>query len=91
MKHRSTAKLGSVHTIDVYDYGITEDGDFYYVMELLNGISLERYVKQFGPMPPGRVVYLLQQVCHSLSEAHGRADSSRYQAGEHLRVPARSR
>ena len=69
---QETAKLGSVHTIDVYDYGITEDGDFYYVMELLNGISLERYVKQFGPMPPGRVVYLLRQVCHSLSEAHDR-------------------
>ncbi len=69
---QETAKLGSVHTIDVYDYGITEDGDFYYVMELLNGVSLERYVKQFGPMPPGRVVYLLRQVCHSLSEAHER-------------------
>ena len=69
---QETAKLGSVHTIDVYDYGVTEDGDFYYVMELLNGISLERYVKQFGPMPPGRVVYLLRQVCHSLSEAHER-------------------
>ena len=54
---QETAKLGSVHTIDVYDYGITQDGDFYYVMELLNGISLDRYVKQFGPMPPGRVVY----------------------------------
>ncbi len=69
---QETAKLGSVHTIDVYDYGVTEDGDFYYVMELLNGISLERYVKQFGPMPPSRVVYLLRQVCHSLSEAHER-------------------
>lgn len=69
---RETAKLGSVHTIDVYDCGITEDGQFYYVMELLNGISLERYVKQFGPMPPGRVIYLLRQVCHSLGEAHDR-------------------
>lgn len=69
---QETAKLGSVHTIDVYDYGVTQDGDFYYVMELLNGISLERYVKQFGPMPPSRVVYLLRQVCHSLSEAHER-------------------
>jgi serine/threonine-protein kinase len=69
---RETAALGSVHTIDVYDYGVTEDGDFYYVMELLNGISLERYVKQFGPMPAGRIVYLLRQACHSLREAHDR-------------------
>lgn len=67
---RETAKLGSVHTIDVYDCGVTEDGQFYYVMELLNGISLERYVKQFGPMPPARVAYLLRQVCHSLGDAH---------------------
>ena len=64
--------LGSTHTIDVYDFGITEDGDFYYVMELLHGLSLERFVQDFGPMEPARVVYLLRQVCHSLSEAHGR-------------------
>jgi serine/threonine protein kinase len=67
-----TAALGSTHTIDVYDFGVTEDGDFYYVMELLDGISLERYVKTFGPMDPARVVYLLRQVCHSLGEAHAR-------------------
>jgi serine/threonine-protein kinase len=69
---RDTAALGSTHTIDVYDYGITEEGDFYYVMELLNGISFERYVQDFGPMEPARVVYLLRQVCHSLGEAHSR-------------------
>ena len=69
---QETATLGSTHTIDVYDFGVTEDGDFYYVMELLNGVSLERFVKQFGPMEPARVVSLLQQVCHSLGEAHAR-------------------
>jgi serine/threonine-protein kinase len=69
---RDTATLGSTHTIDVYDFGITEEGDFYYVMELLNGISLERAVQVFGPMEPARAVYLLQQVCHSLREAHTR-------------------
>jgi serine/threonine-protein kinase len=69
---KDTATLGSTHTIDVYDFGVTEDGDFYYVMELLNGISFERYVKEFGPMEPARVVYMLRQVCHSLGEAHSR-------------------
>ena len=69
---RDTATLGSTHTIEVYDFGATEDGDFYYVMELLTGISLDRYVKTFGPMEPARVVYLLRQVCHSLGEAHAR-------------------
>jgi serine/threonine-protein kinase len=69
---QDTAALRSVHTIDVYDFGITEDGDFYYVMELLDGISLERLVQTYGPMEPGRVVYVLRQVCHSLAEAHAR-------------------
>src|SRR4029453_4569710 len=58
--------------IDVYDFGVTEDGDFYYVMELLDGISLDRLVETYGPMEPGRLVYLLRQVCHSLAEAHAR-------------------
>jgi serine/threonine-protein kinase len=69
---QETARLGSTHTIDVYDFGVTEEGDFYYVMELVDGISLERYVQQFGPMEPTRVVYLLRQVLHSLGEAHAR-------------------
>jgi eukaryotic-like serine/threonine-protein kinase len=69
---QDTATLGSTHTINVYDFGVTEEGHFYYVMELLNGISLERAVREFGPMEPSRVVYLLTQVCHSLGEAHAR-------------------
>jgi hypothetical protein len=69
---QDTATLGSTHTIDVYDFGVTEEGDFYYVMELLNGISFERYVQEFGPMEPERAAHLLRQVCHSLGEAHSR-------------------
>jgi len=69
---QDTATLGSTHTIDVYDFGVTEEGDFYYVMELLTGFSLDRFVKDFGPMEPPRVVHVLRQVCHSLGEAHER-------------------
>jgi serine/threonine-protein kinase len=69
---RDTAMLGSTHTIDVYDFGVTEDGEFYYVMELLDGVSLERFVQLYGSMEPGRLVYALRQVCHSLGEAHSR-------------------
>lgn len=69
---RATAVLGSTHTVDVYDFGVTQEGHFYYVMELLNGMSLERFVQLHGPMEPARVAYVLQQVCHSLGEAHGR-------------------
>ncbi len=67
---KATAKLTHWNTIEIYDYGRTEDGTFYYVMELLPGMSLEDLVGQYGPMPPERVVYLLIQICGALSEAH---------------------
>ncbi len=67
---QATAALRSPHTVDVYDYGTTEDGTFYYVMELLEGFDLETLVNRFGPLPPGRAVFLLEQACHSLAEAH---------------------
>ena len=69
---QETAQLGSTHTVDIFDFGVTESGDFYYVMQLLEGISLQRYVELFGPMEPPRVMYVLRQVLHSLREAHGR-------------------
>lgn len=67
---QTTASLRSVHTIQLYDFGISDDGCFYYVMELLEGLDLERLVARFGPLPPARVVYFLRQACHSLEEAH---------------------
>jgi len=67
---QATAALRSPHTVDVYDYGTTEDGTFYYVMELLEGFDLESLVNRFGAMPPERAIFLLEQACHSLAEAH---------------------
>ncbi len=66
----TAANLHSPHTIALYDFGVTSDGNFYYVMELLKGIDLEQVVEQFGPMGEMRVAYLLRQACDSLSEAH---------------------
>ncbi len=67
---RATAGLRSPHTVDIYDYGTTEDGTFYYVMELLEGFDLESLVTDFGVVPPERAVHILVQACHSLAEAH---------------------
>jgi eukaryotic-like serine/threonine-protein kinase len=67
---QATAQLRSPHTVEVYDYGLTDDGRFYYVMELLDGMDLEQLVERHGPLPAERVVHVLEQVCHSLSEAH---------------------
>jgi len=69
---QATAQLRSPHTVEVYDYGLSEDRSFYYVMELLDGLSLEELVKRYGPLPPERAVHILRQACHSLGEAHAR-------------------
>ncbi|PWT82445.1 MAG: serine/threonine protein kinase [Blastocatellia bacterium] len=67
---QATAALTSPHTIRLFDFGITNDGTFYYVMEMLDGRDLESLVRAFGPLPPARALYLLRQVCRSLGEAH---------------------
>ncbi len=67
---KATARLRSPHTVGIYDYGTTEDGTFYYVMELLEGFDLETLVHDFGPVPPERAIHILAQACHSLAEAH---------------------
>jgi serine/threonine-protein kinase len=67
---QATARLRSPHTIAVYDYGVAADGTFHYVMELLEGFSLQGLVDRFGPVPPERAIHLLRQACHSLAEAH---------------------
>ncbi len=67
---QATARLSSPHTIQVYDFGTTEDGNLYYVMEILDGIDLRTLVQRHGPVPSCRAIHFLRQACHSLAEAH---------------------
>jgi len=67
-----TCQLTHPNTIQVYDYGRTPDGIFYYAMELLSGLNLHDLISRFGPQPEGRVISILTQVCESLAEAHAR-------------------
>ena len=67
---QSAARLVHPNTIEIYDYGRTDDGTFYYVMEYLQGMSLAELVLRAGPLPPGRVIYLFRQACAGLAEAH---------------------
>ncbi len=69
---RATAKLSHWNTIEIFDYGRTDDGTFYYVMEYLPGLSLAELVEKHGPLPPARAIHLLIQTCDALAEAHGR-------------------
>jgi serine/threonine-protein kinase len=68
---QSSARLAHPNTIEIFDYGHTVDGTFYYVMEYLRGLSLADLLRECGALPAGRVVYLFRQVCAGLAEAHG--------------------
>jgi eukaryotic-like serine/threonine-protein kinase len=69
---QAIAGLRSPHTVELFDFGVAQDGAFYYVMELLDGLDADRLVRRYGPVPPERAIYLLRQICHSLSEAESR-------------------
>jgi serine/threonine-protein kinase len=68
----AAAQLRSPHTVELYDFGVTEDQTMYFVMELLEGMDLEELVDKKGPLPAPRVAHVLAQVCESLEEAHAR-------------------
>jgi eukaryotic-like serine/threonine-protein kinase len=67
---QATAKLTHPNTVEVYDSGITDAGEPFFVMEFLPGLNLKDIVDRTGPMPAGRVIHLLRQVCSALGEAH---------------------
>lgn len=69
---QQASRLSHPNTISIFDFGRTDDGVFYYAMEYLDGMTLAELVSRFGPLPPARAIYLLEQVCASLGEAHGR-------------------
>ncbi len=66
----AAASLRSPHTVELYDLGVTEDETMYFVMEYLEGMTLEALVSREGRLPAGRTIHILRQVCESLAEAH---------------------
>lgn len=66
------SQLTHPNTVEVYDYGTTREGRWYYAMEYIEGLSLDEVVRRSGPMPVGRIAHVLLQVCGSLGEAHAR-------------------
>ena len=67
---RATAKLSHWNSVEIYDYGRTDDGTFYYVMEYLPGHNIGELVEGHGSLPPERIIHLMRQVCDALAEAH---------------------
>ncbi|MDT8436583.1 MAG: serine/threonine-protein kinase [Gemmatimonadota bacterium] len=69
---RLASSLSHPNTITIFDFGRAGDDTFYYAMEYLEGLDLERFVERFGPVPANRAIYILRQVASSLEEAHQR-------------------
>lgn len=69
---QAMAQLTHPNAVEIYDFGHTEDDSFFYAMEYLPGMTLEAMMRAYGPMAPGRVIYLLLQICGALGEAHGK-------------------
>ena len=88
---KATAGLRSPHTVELYDFGRSDAGASYYVMELLDGFTLDRLVDLLGALDPGRVVPVPRQPCRSLAEAHGADSAPRHQAGNIFLCAAASR
>jgi eukaryotic-like serine/threonine-protein kinase len=65
------AGLNHPNIVTVHDYGRTSDGSFYYAMELLEGMDLEKLVAADGPQPAERVIHVVRQAARGLDEAHG--------------------
>ena len=86
----AAAKLRSPHTVELYDFGVTEEGTLYLVMELLEGLNLEHLVRRDGPLSPSRVIHILGTGVRVASgSALARAGAPRHQAGQHPSRPGR--
>ena len=67
---QNTSRLGHPNTVEIYDFGRTPEGVFYYAMEYLEGVNLDELIELEGPQSPARVIHILAQVAHALAEAH---------------------
>ncbi|MCD6041013.1 MAG: serine/threonine protein kinase [Burkholderiales bacterium] len=66
------SSLSHPNTVEIFDYGRTREGQPYFAMEYLDGLTISQIVERDGPIPVGRTVHLLRQACAGLSEAHGK-------------------
>jgi hypothetical protein len=69
---RALAELTHPNTVRVFDYGVTDDGLWYYTMELLAGENLHDLVTRAGPLPLERLLHIGRQVLRALGEAHSK-------------------
>lgn len=66
---RAAAALASPHIVEVYDF-FSDEGCYYLVMELVEGVDLKRYLRQHGPLPVREALAIAAQICLALEESH---------------------
>jgi serine/threonine-protein kinase len=66
------SSLAHPNTVEIFDFGRTRDGLFYYAMEYLDGLTVSEVLSRQNPLPVARTIHLLRQVCAALTEAHGK-------------------
>jgi serine/threonine-protein kinase len=67
---QQTSRLEHPNSVYIYDYGRTPDGQFYYAMEYVDGLTLKQLVDMDGPVSAGRAALILRQAARALAEAH---------------------
>ena len=67
-----SSSLNHPNTITIFDYGHCANHTFYYAMEMLEGMDLQKLIEKYGPLPSSRAVFIFKQVCGSLAEAHSK-------------------
>src|SRR5258708_12009128 len=68
LEARAVASLRSPHTIALYDFGVSDDGSLYHVMELLDGLDVQSLVDRYGPQPAAKAISIIKPACDSLEE-----------------------
>jgi hypothetical protein len=64
--------LSHPNTVEIFDFGRTRDGLFYYAMEYLEGQTVGEIIAREKFFPVARTIHILRQVCAALAEAHGK-------------------
>ncbi len=68
---RATLKVDSPHAVKILDFGVTPLGDYYMVLEYLDGRTVHRELEIDGPFAPVRVAHIARQALHALGTGHG--------------------
>ena len=67
---KSVNQIGNEHIVDIHDFGTTADGEFYFIMEFLQGEALVDRLKRDAPIQPARALAIAAQVADALGASH---------------------